>query len=87
MMIEMSFKEILNIFCDFSLERDGPTDRPTNRPTDGQSLLQGCYGAPKKQEKMKMKAIEVSIDIICILQFYDDCLSVTQLIWNNVNLS
>ena len=31
MMIEMSFKEILNIFCNFSLERDGPTNHPTDR--------------------------------------------------------
>ena len=30
----------------------------------------------KKKKKIVMKAIAVSTDIICILQFYDDCSSV-----------
>ena len=31
MINKMSSHVILNIFCDFSLERDGATDRPTDR--------------------------------------------------------
>ena len=33
-MNKMSSHVILEIFCDFSLKRDGPTNRPTKRQTD-----------------------------------------------------
>ena len=33
-----------------------------------------------------MMVIAVSIDIICIMQFYDDSSCVTQLIWKTVSL-
>ena len=54
MMNEMNFSVILNIFCDFQLERDRPTDRQTNR----QSLLQRCYGAPKNEE-IELQVVKV----------------------------
>ena len=45
MMNKMSLEVISNIFGDFSLERDGPSDQPT----DGHSL---CYGAPKNAQQL-----------------------------------
>ena len=44
-MNEMSFYEILYIFCDFQLERDRPTDQPTDRAS--------YRGAPKKRNKWR----------------------------------